>query len=70
MSENGKNLKIKKNNTSGFPGVGLTPSGKYRVRITVNGKELHIGTFTTFDEAVSARKVAELEYFGNFSPNN
>lgn len=69
-NENGKNLIIKKNNTSGHPGVRITASNKYNARIYVNGKEIHIGNYDTFEEAVEARLKAELKYFGEFSPNN
>lgn len=70
QNENGKNIKVKKNNTSGHPGIRITASNKYNARIYVNGKEKHIGNYDTFEEAVEARLRAELEYFGEFSPNN
>lgn len=67
-SENGRNLKKKKNNTSGFPGVKAINSGKFRARIVINGKESGLGTYNTFEEAKEARIKGELKYFGEFSP--
>ncbi len=66
---NGKNLKKKKTNTSGYPGVRQTKSGTYNVRITVNRKEIHVGNFDTFEEAVSQRKAAEVKYYGLYAPS-
>lgn len=68
-TENSRNCKISKNNTSGYPGVGITPNGRFRARITVNRKEIRIGTFDTFEEAKQARIDAELKHFGDFSPS-
>jgi len=39
------------------------------VRITCNRSEIHVGNYETFEEAVSARKQAEVEYFGEFAPS-
>lgn len=37
--------------------------GRYVARIGVNGKDKHIGTFDTVDEAIDARLKAEKEYW-------
>lgn len=66
---NARNNRISKNNSSGYHGVDKRPSGKYRARITVNRKEILLGTFTTYEEAVRVRKEAELKYFGEYSPS-
>ena len=68
-SDNAKNTKISRNNTSGYHGVTSRPSGRYRARIMVNRKEIHLGTYDTFEEAKSARIKAELRYFGEFAPS-
>lgn len=39
---------------------------KWRARITVNRKEIHLGYFLNFNEAVKVRKDAENKYFGEF----
>ncbi len=42
----------------------------WRARIFINGKGIHLGRFTNFDEAVKARKRAEEKYFGEYSYDN
>ena len=39
-------------------------------RIIVNGKRKHLGRYNTKEEAAEARRQAEIEYFGEFAPNN
>lgn len=67
--QNTRNCRISKNNTSGYPGVGITPSGRWRSRITVDRKEIRLGTFDTFEDAKKARIEAEIKYFGEFAPS-
>ena len=43
--------------------------GKIKSQISYNGKVIYLGTFKTLEEAVAARKKAELEYFGEFAPS-
>jgi hypothetical protein len=69
QAENAKNLRIKKTNTLGIKGVRLTKDGKYNTRIVVDGKEIHLGNYTTVDEAVRHRKDAEEKYYGEFAPS-
>ena len=59
-----------KNNTSGVAGVSKTSSGRWRARITVNRKEIRIGTYDTIEEAIAARKDAEVRYYGEFAPSD
>ena len=47
----------------GIPGV-RKKGNKYEVRIKVNGKYIHIGRYTNEDDAINARKQAELKYRG------
>ena len=67
-TQNARNCKLSKNNTSGYPGVRMTSHGRYNARITFNRKGIHIGNYATFEEAVKARKEAEKKYFGEFAP--
>ncbi len=67
-SNNAKNHKKSKSNTSGFTGVYFF-AGKWRARIHCNKKQISLGGFNTFEEAVDARLDAEKEYFGEFSRN-
>ena len=67
-AESIRNRRIQKNNTSGTCGVRFDKSrNKWRARIKVNGKEIHLGYFDTREEAVAARKAAEVKYFGEFA---
>ena len=60
---NRKNQSINKNNKSGVMGVGWMKSKcKFRARIQSEGKQIHLGLFDSFEEAVMARKEAEVQY--------
>ncbi len=54
--------KTQRNNTTGINGIS-NANGKYRVRIQVNKKPIHLGYFDTLDKAIKARKEAEEKYF-------
>lgn len=50
-------------NTSGVVGVGWRKDRNcWRAHITVNRKQIVLGCFDTFDDAVSARKEAEIRF--------
>ncbi|MCQ6275773.1 HNH endonuclease [Bacillus sp. V3B] len=66
---NVRNSRPSKNNSTNYPGVDKRPSGKYRARITVNRKEILLGTFDTLEEAIQVRKNAENKYFGDYAPS-
>ena len=69
--DNGKNLRLKSNNTSGTPGVSFyTRVGKWSAEIKVDYQKIHLGYFNTKEEAVQVRKDAELKYFGKYSSIN
>ena len=55
-------------NKFGVNGIKLTPSNKYYTRITVNYKEIYLGTFSTLREAIDARIAAEKKYYGEYAP--
>ena len=65
--KNGQNCKKAANNTSGTTGV-YPKRSKWRASIKVNGKDKSLGSFATYEEAVSARKAAEVAY--GFNPNH
>jgi hypothetical protein len=68
-SQNGMNIKIRKDNSSGVTGVGwCNKKNCWRARIIISGKEKHLGYFDDFNKAVEERQKAELKYFGEFSP--
>lgn len=64
-SENGKNKKLYKSNSSGVTGVYFKHT-KWTVSITIEGKRKYIGSYDYFAEAVLVRYEAELKYFGEF----
>ena len=71
QQENMWNSKLRSNNTSGETGVSWEKeTGMWRARIFINGKGIHLGRFTDFDEAVKVRKKAEEKYFGEYSYDN
>jgi hypothetical protein len=51
---NNQNASIRKDNSTGYRGVSKTKGGKYRATISVNGKNIYIGTFDTAEEASDA----------------
>lgn len=62
--ENNLNRGTQKNNTSGHTGVIRRANGNWSSRIRVNGKCIVLGTFTSIDDAIKARRAAELEFWG------
>lgn len=60
------NRRYKNNNTPGVVKVKLT--GYWTARISFNNKDIYLGSFPTFEEALETRKEAEILYFGEFSP--
>ena len=66
---NGRNMKMRKNNSSGHMGVRFdTRLNKWIAVITPSGKKVHLGVFLSFEEAVAARKTAERKF--DFHPNH
>jgi HNH endonuclease/AP2 domain len=58
--ENGRNMKRKKNNTSGVNGVSWKKENqKWVAKIVLDKKQVHLGYFNTLEEATAARKQAE-----------
>ena len=68
-SENQRNRKIGKSNTSGCIGVTFEKEKKlWRARINVNGKRVGLGRFKNKLDAIIARKRAEKEF--NYHENH
>lgn len=65
-SENALNCRPRKDGT-GHRGVS-PDRGRFRVRITVNGNRVSIGTFKTLEEASKAYEEASIVAHGAFSP--
>lgn len=69
--QNQCNQPLQRNNTSGVTGVSYySRKGKYRARIKYFQKELHLGYFATFLEAIQARNVGMKILFGEFGRIN
>ena len=64
--QNLANCKNRKNNTSGRKGVNRHIDGRWRAKITVDGKTLHLGLFHRIDDASAAYARASTKYFGEF----
>ena len=66
---NMQNTKMSSKNTSGFNGVYWAKDrNKWRAEISVNNRNIKIGSFDTLDEAINARMQANLVHW--FHPNH
>ena len=71
QQENDFNKSIQCNNTSGVPGVYFVKRrNKWQAQIKINRKNIFLGYYNTIEEAAEARRLAEIEYFGEFAPSN
>lgn len=71
-TQNNANTPVRETNSTGFTGVyrQTDGKGKFFARITLNKRSIHLGTFDSIDDAVHARKKAEIDMFGEFSTNS
>jgi len=60
---------LNKNNSSGHRGVARYDAKRWRASIMVDRRQIHLGLFHTIEDAVAARKVAELHYWGEQCPS-
>lgn len=63
-------MRMKDDNRCGFKGVFLDHSGRYRARITVNYRKVHLGRFDTPQEAHAAYISAAKKFYGQFARAN
>lgn len=67
-SENIRNQRRRIDNTSGHKGVSWSKkSCKWYAYINVGGKMIALGLFPRKEDAISARRLAAFEYFGDFA---
>lgn len=67
-SQNQMNRGKQKNNTAGFKGVSWHKGGKkWRTRISLDGKNMDLGYFSTAEEAYKVYCEACVKYHGEFS---
>lgn len=71
-AQNARNASIRKDNSSGFKGVGWhSRSKKWIARIRVNGQIINLGSFDDPSVAGSAYDAAAVKHFGEYAkPNN
>jgi len=70
-SENARNGRLRKNNSSGRKGVYWhRRDKKWRAQIVLNGKNIHLGYFVSIEEAAAAYDAAALEFHGDFALTN
>ncbi len=69
--ENNRNKSKSRNNTSGVVGVGFHKRiQKWCADIKVNNRQIHLGYFNNFDDAVRVRLEAEQRIFKEFAPTH
>jgi hypothetical protein len=69
QSENMRNRSIFSNNKSGVTGVYFCKHHqKWVAQITVDKKQIRLGTFSDKDKAIITRLTAEAKYFGEWAP--
>lgn len=68
QNQNQYNSKIPKNNTSGIKGVSFIKSlNKWRARLRLNNKRIHIGLFTDLEDAANAVRETRQKLHGNYT---
>jgi muconolactone delta-isomerase len=64
-AQNQSNSKLRIDNTSGYKGVTFNKrQRKWKAHIRVDGEKKHLGLFSTIEEAILARQLAEIKYHG------
>lgn len=70
-SENSRNAKRRRDNSSGYKGVNFHKfSGHWRATIQVDKKQIHLGLFNSAEEAYKAYCEASKKYHGEFGRTN
>ena len=68
-SDNCRNAKVSKNNTSGCTGVVYRKHlSRWQATIRLNGERVSLGHFAEYQDAAAARRRAERMHFGEFLP--
>ena len=70
VSQNAMNSGVRSDNTSGITGVKWNKKReKWEAGLQIDKKYIHLGIFSNKQDAIEARLKAELELFGEYSPN-
>ncbi len=65
--ENNRNAKLSSNNTSGTKGVSWHKGkNRWTAKITINGKQINLGSFLNKDDAINIRIQRAKDEFGEF----
>jgi hypothetical protein len=64
-TEQSRNVRAAKTNSTGVKGVQKLKSGKYKATIGVNNSSMFLGHFDTIEDATKARKQAEEKYWSD-----
>lgn len=67
ISQNSFNRGLSPRNTSGYTGVSKTESGKWFSYIRKDNKLIRLGVYENIEDAISARREAEMKYFGEYT---
>lgn len=68
-AQNNMNKNPRRDSNSGVTGVSWVSSNKkWKAAITVDGKDIYLGLYELFDDAVKVRRQAEKKYFREFAP--
>lgn len=62
QQENNHNQRTRRDSSTGHAGVSLHWTGKYRAYISVSGRQIHVGLYENFNEAVAARAEAKRKF--------
>lgn len=66
-SQNLANKNVRSDSSSGVKGVFRHPNGRFRAKIKFEGRQIHIGYFSTPEEAAAAYKTEAVRLFGEFA---
>lgn len=67
-TENQQNSSMRSDNTSGYKGISwFKREKKWRARIRINGKSIHLGYFDDIEDAKLARQNKAKELFGEYT---
>lgn len=66
-SQNNMNRRKQSNSTSGVTGISYYKRyDSWEAKIQINGKQIYLGRYKDKEDAIKARKEAEIKYFGEY----
>lgn len=69
-AQNGRNTRPSKRNTTGYKGVIVTDTGRFRAQIGADGKHWYLGQFAVAEDAAKVYDAAARHFFGEFAWTN